>query len=612
MHRQINFQSWFQRRIHPLWRKVLCGHFSGAILLVALTLFAAPSNASQSMLDFVPDDTIAYWGTPEPLPAKPLIAAMLGNDGELIRELVKLLDLELNDSTQADADNKLAVAADAYASFLDDPAAAAATIGLNIEALDFAFYFGGLNPVLRVAVEDAGKMKARINQLDAQLELSPRIIPRPDGELRLYGERLDDTDSGTTIAISLNQDSIAVALSLTDEIALIQSLGLGNGQASLSQSRKLDALQTRYHYSGQLLGYIDNRQIARAFTEGKNNTGLQLAEYLDNDEILDQLRTPVCHAELMELANTWPRLISGITRLEEAQSRLTAESLSIVEINHTGITDSLTGIRGHVSPALRERNSIAALGIGVDFDQIGPRLGNLATMLSQLEFDCAALQMANDIPQETIQQGILGLTMATGMLRGVRGVNAAFYDAEFLLPENFDGDLDTMTIKSLDTVVALDAQDPYILLAMARMIPAIAKFQFPNDGSSVEIGQKIADSLDVNLDFDINLAVQNDGIISYAGDAGNRYASARSKTDNTTKTGIFYFSLDLERYYDRFFDLIKLMAEAKPAAANKVDLSVDEQISIISNLYPSARYIYNLDFSDNGIEFLSGIDIKLD
>jgi len=576
---------------------------AGARLLLWLCLIFVPVQVSvaQRAADFVPQDTIAYLGTPEPLPAEMLIQALFGTNGKLVRQLMEIFKVQLDDGDSGSPVNKLSAVANGYADFLDDPKRFVEPFGVNLQKLDFALYFSGINPVMRIAVEDIERLKTRIEHVETEFKLSPRIVSQSGAQLRLYGDA--EADSGPGVAIATDDNFAVLAISMTDEIALFKALGLLEQPAALRQSGKLQALQTQHSYTGQLLGYLDMRQIVRAITRADNDTSLQLAEYLDSDDVLDVFRTPPCQLELGRLADVCPRIVTGLTELNATPSQINVASKAIVEIDQPAIVNSLRALRGHIAPALTGHDAIAALGIGIDFDQIGLHAGKLASMFADLEYECPALQLLSDIPDEIIQQGILGLTMSSGMMRGVRGFNAALFDVEVLVPQQFDGELDTLKIDSVDAAITLDALDPHILLAMARMIPAVASFQFPVNNEAVDVSQQIAKALNAPIDFEISLEIQDDGIVSYAGETATHFAAERRSEKDIEKNGVFHLSIDLDRYKARFLELAKTTMLAANKPTSQLDLTMDEQMSLVSSFYTGGRFQYTLDFSEHGIEF---------
>lgn len=603
-HRQRHLANFFR-----LITRSLASRGMRSLLPICLVFSASQVLAAERAADYVPADTIAFMGTPTPLAADTVVKAIFGNSGEFIRQILDIIDVPLDGNDSDEIESKLAALARGYADFLDDPGAFAEPLGLNIQALDFALYFSGINPVLRIAVEDTEKLVARIERLESDYQLTPTVTRQSGTELRFYG----DTTAGASrgIALTIDGNFATLAISLTDEIALFQSLGLFDRGPSLNESGKLESLQKEHGYSGQLLGFVDTQELVKAVTRADNNTGLQLAEYVDSPDVLDVFRTPTCQAELKQLASYWPRIVSGITALDSAQSQTNIASKTLVEIDHTDITNSLRATRGHISPALNTADAVATVGIGIDFDQIGLHVGRLATLFSNLDYECPALQPISEVPDEAIRQGVLGLTMSTGMLRGVRGFNAALFDIDVVVPEQFDGDLDTLRLGSLDAAMTLDALDPHILLAMARMIPAVANFRFPSNNEATDISQQIAETLDTPVDFDINLEIQDHGIVSYTGDTGSVFANTRRTTKEIEKNGLFYLSIDLDLYKARFIDLVKRSMQSANKQNDNLDLTVEEQLALVSNFYGGGSYRYLVDFSEHGIEIETGLSINL-
>lgn len=125
---------------------------------VSLALAAGqPVLAANQQLEFVPDDTLFYFGTGKPVPVADLFAMVPGFfDPEALEDLIPELD------DVKDKDEKIAQITD----FLKDPAKFAKQYGIG-EDIQFSAYTVGFLPVLRIA-GDTEKFKTVLEDLAAK------------------------------------------------------------------------------------------------------------------------------------------------------------------------------------------------------------------------------------------------------------------------------------------------------------------------------------------------------------------------------------------------------------------------------------------------------------
>jgi len=125
---------------------------------VSLALAAGqPALAANQQLEFVPDDTLFYFGTGKPVPVADFFAMVPGFfDPEALEDLIPELD------DVKDKDEKIAQITD----FLKDPAKFAKQYGIG-EDIQFSAYSVGFLPVLRIA-GDTEKFKTVLEDLAAK------------------------------------------------------------------------------------------------------------------------------------------------------------------------------------------------------------------------------------------------------------------------------------------------------------------------------------------------------------------------------------------------------------------------------------------------------------
>ncbi len=161
----------------------------------------------------------------------------------------------------------------------------------------FAVYGLGLQPVVvRVAVKDHAAVLATIERIAAKAgEHLPPMVVR--GSRRYW--RHENTD-GSSFVLALADNQVVFAIGKTADIGakLGLILGVDKPPRSMASGALLKQLMARHHLGGQLVGFLDSRQI---IGQGLNAAGVS--------------PSAACMGEIDRLSATLPRVMFGYGEL---------------------------------------------------------------------------------------------------------------------------------------------------------------------------------------------------------------------------------------------------------------------------------------------------------
>lgn len=280
---------------------------AAAILLAACGKQVAPDNGLP--LAFAPADTPYAFANLEPTPAPVLAAqsqtmqlvwpavfarydALLAEAEALPERPKKIARALLDELRTRDTHDKLR------------------EIGIKPDAR-FAFYGVGLVPVARMELGDPAAFKATVARVEAKV-----------------GEKLATGKTGTQEYWQIGNEQIAFILAIegTHLVATLWApdasdavkqtlLGLTRPAQSLADSGKLQAIAKQYGYVPYGEGYFDTVALVQRLSTTPTGSDLEIAKsmHLPSDSAITD---PVCKAEILGIAQNFPRLVFGAENVE--------------------------------------------------------------------------------------------------------------------------------------------------------------------------------------------------------------------------------------------------------------------------------------------------------
>ncbi len=574
-------------------------YLSAFSTLVAVFIMPATASAQNGAhLRYVPADTFLFLGNLEPFSLSDAISLFPSLQDGRMREMMENA-FESDEGEEGVSESPgIKAFVDIYAGFVENPEENMAAYGIDSDKVISSIYVVGVSPVIRVGLNDVDQFQRAMDAFDKDYELEPLIQPLSGSEVRIY--ELDDTANSPRMAVSVVGNDAVFGFSFNDE-DLLRTLGFDAIQDNLANSDIVPDLRSEYGYGTESVGFLDLQKLAQTFTDSDSESGKSLMAAMGNADEIAALRTPQCQSEMQQIASIWPRLVFGYQNYDVTSDGAIADAHIAVEINHPGITGALSKLRGHIPETVTSADSLLSVAFGLDISRLGQAVSELGMLMSGFNYQCEALASFNAIQPEMLQQGIMGINMFSGMAQGMRGFSMSLFDIDF------DGaaadGTGSPSLNKLDAMINIPAKNPQLLLNMAKMVPQLASFTVPEDGSAVEIGQAIAAQMGQELPVDVNLAQRGNQIVLFAGDESTALASDDS-ADVEQDNGFMFFSMDMKR----FFELAKEMENVIPETGS--GSQIDQQLEVYSEMYSGGGFTtYALDFTDRGIEINARVNL---
>ena len=226
-------------------------------------------------------------------------------------------------------------------------------------------------------------------------------------------------------------------------------------------------------------------------------------------------------------------------------------------------------------------------GIGLNVDSIAPFMMKQWTEATQKEYHCSFFK---EMQKEMKEQGEVtaGMSMATGMAAGVRGIAFSLLS---LTMDDSEAAAEPNMPKDVDAIISLSAKDPVALLQMASaMLPPLAEMKIPADGTPTPI------PLPVPLPFTPMAAVKGSHLTVYAGEQAGKLADDLAKADLEASPGLMAIGFDYGKYYGLMGEILPEMGEEE---TEETKLATDF-IDALKNAKLQASM--TVDVTDQGIE----------
>ena len=546
-------------------------------------------EASASMLEFVPEDTVIFAGGLEPLPTRALLEwnmKYFGLPQDLDLAAMMHEDLEIEPESPEGLRMVMQIWQESFALMTaPDVAAELENWGYG-EQGRFVFYTVGLAPVYRSELKDPAKFKQKIAKMQSNAKIKPITKTLGTAKYRRYPLA---TESGPALIVGVDgSDAIfAVDLGVDSEETLALALGQKKPAKSLNPER-LQALQKKYQLAPSVLGYLDHRRLIAGLTHQDSTRMVKMLQAFAEQSkeltgALAELQSAGCRDELAQIGKTWPQSVFGYTEfdLETQPSRM--GSLMVLENTDEELLEELQSLRGFVPDYEKAQPGIISLAVGLNLEKFIPFLTRMHDRISQQEYQCSVLKQF----QQGMQGGLMPLTMMASMAPpGLRGAAVSLFSLELEQPPVPGAPPQP---KNLDALVTLSAQEPAKLLqAFAGMMPALAEFKLPADGTPVEVPLPPEPPLPVTP-----LAAVNGPHLSlYAGEKAADIAKTLGKAALDSSPGIMSMEMDYGRYYSLITQAIgQEMEQEDPQARKMIEAMAKTKL----------RLLMTLDFTSQGI-----------
>jgi len=393
-----------------------------------------------------------------------------------------------------------------------------ANLGISMQA-HHVFYAMGVFPVLRMGLEDAGKLRAAIGRVEAKMGFEMPVQSLNGTNYWRVSE--GEMPVGFYIAILDQQLAISVFPVTAEDKLLAPFLGQEMPAQNMASSNTLAIMNSKKGYTGYGSGYLDLQKLANEML----NTDSATHSYIGENEHFDVASLDaVCVAEAKAMLAKAPRVTAGTTRITANEIAFRTE----IEIEGT-LASSLAALVSD-TPAAAESDNLFAVSIAVQVGKARNFLLEKATAIAASPYQCSELQQLNQAAAELATQ--LNIPMPP-MVNNLMGIRAQMDELEL------DGD-----IPQGSGVMALHVDKPEMFVGMATMmVPGFEELDLPNQSEPVKIPAEVLhmEGLDI-------YALMSDGAIGVAMGEDNAknlgsFMRAKPQSDGT----FFSVSYDIAR-----------------------------------------------------------------
>lgn len=429
-----------------------------AIVVVALAIgafwFFSHRGDRGGLLAHVPADTPWVLANTQPLSAHALEG--MRRQLEAVSPMYPPMLRDMREGLAAEgADARLIALLEALEAELGDGDLAASyeRIGMDL-APQMVFFGHGLVPVLRVVLADPARFEAFLARLETATGEALPVSAIGGQQVRRIA--LGDAPVDALLAIIDDQLVATLAPREVDESTLAELLGLRLPQRSLAGTRELRGIHRTYGYQPNYSGYIDLRRLAGHLMAPESTIESAFLRHFGIDK---PEPTPQCRAEFQALAEAWPRMVLGYTRLDA-----TVQEARMVVETRKDIAEALMGLRAPMpGPDARAPDSLVDVGLALRLDALPGVVNGFADKVRADPWQCESLLFLNDgFAQFRQQMANPGLFMAAPLLRSV------YVSVDDYVP--VEGGMPAVT-----GLLAIGSQNPAAVVSMAQaFLPQLA------------------------------------------------------------------------------------------------------------------------------------------
>lgn len=584
-----------------------------ALNIAVLCALAGVSNTAvaNEQEQFVPADTLFYFGTGNSIPAEHMLSLM---------PTMPIPPTSGNDA--------LAGALQAYFSFFENPQEKLPEWGIDTD-LQNSVYSVGLMPVMRLALKDAKKFETAMDAFETEQGINSVSSTREEVSLRFFstteisraGKELkadlekpaadnpsakepaspSDTaksadsalDSGAGILVANDgQDLIVSFITDYQNRQLVDSVtGIAKPAKNIVDTGKLKQLRKKWAYGDEAAGFLDLRQIAATLINNESPASKELEALIATDKAaqaqLAMLRSEPCQSEVASLAESWPMVVFGARQFDVTEKEVIYESHMAAVLKHELLRDTLMLLKGVLPTSQSAGRPMLSLGVGVTVDKLAQVVGQFTQLLGAVNYRCQPLTGLNALASADLSAASMGVVMFGGLARGVQGLSLNIFDVEM------DPAAPRQLPANVDTAIALSAADPALLIQTLKMMPQMGMLgELPLDGTEMLLNPLLPIPVPGNVE--IKAAVKGKNIVIYSGEKGTDYANRLGGSDTE---GFFQSTIDTALILDK--------ASAAIGASGAKSEDTDMILNILES-YPRGSINYKVDFTEEGVEILGG------
>lgn len=542
-------------------------------------------------LAYIPADTLMFAGQLKPFPVKKYIKLLSQNKASYEQFGLMVNELSKGELVR----QKFFVSLlKTYNDTLKSPDLLMQNYGVK-NSFKSLFYTVGLLPVIRYEISEPEALWKMLSKAEEESGLKPTAHTISGVEYKSYAFYEKNGQVFELIA-SVNNGWATLTFNtpINEQKELELALAINKPEKSLASENTLNKMMKKHRFDATYVGFFNHVTLLNGLTNKDNNHFNQMLNKIlalsntDLDEKeLSVFREKTCQDDLSQLVSNWPRTVFGTHQLEITDTSINMKASMIIEGN-TDLMRVLAGLRGFIPEHLHSAdNKIMSLGLGLDIGKVTPVLTTLWNDFTQTQYQCAPLV---EMQTEIAKNSPMMTAMFTGMASDVKGFSAALFDFE-LSYEN-----DQPALKKFDSLITLSVNNPISFFnSVKAFYPPLADLKLPQDGTAVNLNEFVP-MLDM-FGVQVDIAVKGDNIALYSGAIASETAVSLTK-QALVNNGVNSFSLDYKKFFTSLFDVAAMANQALPEELNSLKET-------------DMRLHFLMDYTDNGIEFLSTVDSEI-
>ncbi len=565
---------------------------AGGYLLTQKNVSNEPTTFTKhTVLNYIPANTAIFSGQLAPFPVKNYINSMADTYSESSDDIIATLYADDDYDPDNAKLNFFLSLAQSYLENMQNANAFMATFGIAEEVQAY-FYTLGIIPVFKMDVINPDAIWALLDKAEANSGFTHEQRQIKQREYRAY--RLTDETNKDQLELIISQHDNLLTITFNTELnesSLLESaLGITPVEQSMANANILDDIIEKHDFISQSIGYINHKAIVHAITSPNESLlGQHIATFMQPQDKnqLQIYQQPQCKMELNSIANNWPRTVFGFHQFDINDDKTTFDMSIVIESNNQTILSALAQLTGFIPEYVNDlNNTVLSFGIGLDVGRLSPAINHIWNELQQPAYTCPPLQQM----QSAIQQNNPAmLSVMTTMANSIKGVSAAIID--YSLDENKSD----MTIKSLDAIMSLSANDPRALFnIISTFRPELADVKLPANGNIVALSSLVPFSPLPGLNP--KLIMHKEHMVIFNGDKAEKIAHSLGEK-SITATGIYSISIDYSKAFTPLVTAAELSGQAVPP-----------ELEDLKNY--NLRINTGLQINGQGIEFSSYMDLK--
>jgi len=544
-----------------------------------------------AVLNYIPENTVIFSGQLAPFPVKRYINSMAYTYSDSPDDIIATIYADDDYDPENTKLNFFLNLAQSYLENMQNADAFMATFGIAEEIQGY-FYTLGIIPVFKIDVINPDAIWALLDKAEANSGFTheQRQIKQRGYRAYMLSDETDQEQLELIISQHDNLLTITFDTGLTESLLLENALGITPVEQSIANSNILDNIIEKHGFTSQSISYINHKAIVQALTSPNESLlGQHIAKLMQPQDKnqLQIYQQPQCKMELNSIANNWPRTVFGFHQFDINNDKTTFDMSMVIESNNQTILSALTHLTGFIPEYVNDlNNTVLSFGIGLDISSLSSAINNIWYDLQQPAYACPPLQQM----QTAIQQNNPAmLSVMTAMANSIKGISAAIID--YSLDENKS----EMTIKSLDAIISLSANDPRALFnIISTFRPELADVKLPANGNIVALSSLVPFSPLPGLNP--KLIMHKEHMVIFNGDKAEKIASSLGEKP-ISATGIYSISVDYSKAFTPLVTAAELSGQAVPS-----------ELEDLKNY--NLRINTGLQINGQGIEFSSYMDLK--